>query len=91
MDLLSEDGVSFDNAFCQNPVCVPTRCSFMTELYPHTNGHRTMTNLLKDGEDNLLIDMKKLGYHTIASSTIPGGGYKQMTADDIWVVLKNCF
>ncbi len=68
MDMLCEDGVSFDNAFCQNPVCVPSRCSFMTGLYPHTNGHRTMTNLLKDGEDNLFIDMKKLGYRTISST-----------------------
>ena len=27
----------------------------------------------------------------IASSTIPGGGYKQMNADDILTVLKECF
>lgn len=27
----------------------------------------------------------------IAKSTIPGGGYKKMEADDILVVLKNCF
>jgi len=28
----SEDAVSFRNAFCQNPVCVPSRCSFLTGL-----------------------------------------------------------
>ncbi len=68
MDMLCEEGVSFENAFCQNPVCVPSRCSFMTGLYPHTCGHRTMTNLLKSGEENLFLDMKKIGYNTISST-----------------------
>ncbi len=67
-DNLAYEGVSFSNAFCQNPVCVPSRCSFMTGLYPHTNGHRTMANLLKDGEDNLFADMKNIGYRTLSSS-----------------------
>lgn len=68
MDALSQQGVSFANAFCQSPVCVPSRCSFMTGLYPHTNGHRTMANLLKDGEENLFLDMKALGYRTVSST-----------------------
>ena len=42
-DFAENDAVSFSNAFCQNPVCVPSRCSFMTGLYPHVHGHRTMT------------------------------------------------
>ena len=52
-----EEAVSFSNAFCQNPVCVPSRCSFFTGLYPHVNGHRTMSYLLHDGEDSLLKGM----------------------------------
>ncbi len=51
MDALArEEGVSFSNAFCQNPVCVPSRCSFLTGLYPHTRGHRTMRHLLHQEE-----------------------------------------
>lgn len=30
-----QDAVSFSRAYCQNPVCVPSRCSFFTGLYPH--------------------------------------------------------
>ena len=41
IDKILEEGVSFENAFCQNPVCVPSRASFLTGLYPHTTGHRT--------------------------------------------------
>ena len=49
-----EDAVSFSRAYCQNPVCVPSRCSFFTGLYPHVYGHRTMSHLLHPGEDSLL-------------------------------------
>ncbi|NMP38141.1 MAG: sulfatase-like hydrolase/transferase [Clostridiales bacterium] len=67
-DALAAEGAAFENAFCQNPVCVPSRCSFMTGLYPHTNGHRTMAHLLRRGEPNLFLDMKAAGYHTVSST-----------------------
>ena len=50
-------------AYCQNPVCVPSRCSFMTGLYPHVRGHRTMSHLLRPGETSLLQQLKTAGYH----------------------------
>lgn len=68
IDALAGEGAVFENAFCQNPVCVPSRCSFMTGLYPHTNGHRTMAHLLRRGEPNLFLDMKNAGYRTISST-----------------------
>ncbi len=58
-----EDAVSFANAYCQNPVCVPSRCSFFTGLYPHVSGHRTMTHLLRPGENSLFRELKQGGYH----------------------------
>lgn len=67
LDALASEGVSFDSAFCQNPVCVPSRCSFMTGTYPHTNGHRTMSYLLRQGEDNLYRIMKNNGYYVWTS------------------------
>ncbi len=54
LDALLEEGVSFKNAYCQNPVCVPSRCSFLTGLYPHTTGHRTMHYLQDPDEPNFL-------------------------------------
>lgn len=67
LDSLANEGVSFENAFCQNPVCVPSRCSFMTGKYPHTNGHRTMNYLLRQGEDNLYRILKNNGYYVWTS------------------------
>ena len=57
-----EDAVSFRNAFCQNPVCVPSRCSFATGLYPHTRGHRTMAHLLHEDESSIFSELKDAGY-----------------------------
>lgn len=57
------EAVSFDHAYCQNPVCVPSRCSFFTGLYPHTRGHRTMKYLLHEGETSLFRQLKESGYY----------------------------
>ncbi len=56
------DFVSFRNAFCQNPVCTPSRCSFMTGWYPHVHGHRTMFHMLHPHEPVLLKRLKDAGY-----------------------------
>lgn len=57
------EAVSFSNAYCQNPVCVPSRCSFFTGLYPHVNGHRTMQHMLRQGDSTLLSELKNAGYY----------------------------
>jgi len=63
--IIENDGVSFSNTFCQNPVCTPSRCSFMTGWYPHVRGHRTMYHMLHldRNEPNLLKILKDNGYY----------------------------
>ncbi len=34
VDALVADGVSFTHAYCQSPICTPSRASFMTGMYP---------------------------------------------------------
>jgi arylsulfatase A-like enzyme len=60
--LVEKDAVSFSGAFCQNPVCVPSRCSFMTGWYPHVRGNRTMHYPLQPGDPCLLSELKAVGY-----------------------------
>ena len=61
---VQEEGVSFSQTFCQNTVCTPSRCSFMTGWYPHVRGHRTMHHMLhpEHDEPNLLKILKDNGY-----------------------------
>ena len=63
LDQLQKEGVSFSNAYCQNPVCTPSRCSFMSGWYPHVAGHRTMTHMMHAHEPVLLNYLKESGYH----------------------------
>ena len=60
--IIESDAVSFRYAFCQNPVCTPSRCSFMTGWYPHVRGHRTMFHMLRPDEPVLLKQLKDEGY-----------------------------
>ncbi|MFW6255496.1 MAG: sulfatase-like hydrolase/transferase [Candidatus Sumerlaeota bacterium] len=80
--LVKTEAVSFRNAFCQNTVCTPSRCSFMTGWYPHTRGHRTMHHMLHHewGEPMLLNILKEAGYHVFwggKNDVVPG----QMSKD----------
>lgn len=66
--MVQEEAVSFRHAACQNPVCVPSRCSFFTGLYPHVHGHRTMAHLLRPGESCLFSELKDKGYYVWMNS-----------------------
>lgn len=84
-----EEGISFSHAFCQNTVCVPSRCSFFTGLYPHVNGHRTMSYLLHPGESNLFSELRKAGYYVWmnARNDLFAGqieGWPESNADEIF-------
>lgn len=63
IDALAAQGTRFTNAFVQHSVCGPSRVSQMTGWYPHTAGHRTLDNLLKPHEPNLLRSLKDAGYY----------------------------
>ncbi len=87
--LAAEDGVSFSRAYCQNPVCVPSRCSFFTGLYPHVRGHRTMEYLLRPGEETLFSELRRGGYYVwmnarndLLAGEIPG--WAESHADEIY-------
>lgn len=41
LDRLAREGVMFSRAYCQYPLCGPSRASIMSGLYPETNGELT--------------------------------------------------
>ncbi len=61
-EMVLTDSVSFSHAYCQNPVCTPSRCSFMSGWYPHVRGHRTMFHMMNKDEPVLLKTLKEHGY-----------------------------
>ncbi|MDL2232698.1 sulfatase-like hydrolase/transferase [Ruminococcaceae bacterium OttesenSCG-928-L11] len=61
-DRLAREGVQFDQCHVQNTVCSPSRVSLFTGQYVHTNGHRTLWNLLQPHEHNMMRYLKDAGY-----------------------------
>ncbi|MBT4814313.1 MAG: sulfatase-like hydrolase/transferase, partial [Lentisphaerae bacterium] len=46
LDALAASGTRFERAYCQDAICLPSRCSMFSGLYPRTlgcltNGDRT--------------------------------------------------
>ena len=50
LDRLANDGMRFANAFCQSPVCTPSRASFLTGRYPRTTRCRQNGQSIPDDE-----------------------------------------
>ncbi|MHC4875875.1 MAG: sulfatase family protein [Planctomycetota bacterium] len=53
IDSLVENGVAFTQAYCQSPVCTPSRASFLTGRYPRTT--RCRQNGQKIPADEVLV------------------------------------
>ena len=64
LDHLADRGVLFEQAYCNNPVCMPSRQSMLSGRYPSTVG--TTTNGIEMPEDlpHLATMLGPRGYHT---------------------------
>jgi len=64
IDTLAAEGMLFENAFCTNSICVPSRACIMTGQYNHVNGALTLSERLDPARHLLAIEMRKAGYQT---------------------------
>ena len=89
LDALCGQGVAFANAYCQSPVCTPSRASFLTGRYPasnhvHRNGNEyfpswetLVTKLLADeGYDCGLVGKLHLSRSQVLERRPPEDGYR---------------
>ena len=78
IDRLAAEGVLFNNAHCQAPICGPSRASFMTGLRPSSTGIYGMIDDNKIKQDNPATEgitflpeyFKNNGYHTMGIGKI---------------------
>src|SRR4051794_18633554 len=64
LDRLASEGMRFDRAFCNAPVCTASRQSFLTGRYPRTVGVTQLKTPLPEGELTLARLLKAAGYDT---------------------------
>ena len=77
LDRLAERGVRFNHAYCNYPVCGPSRGSFLTGVLPETIGILNNTTPLQDvlGDRVTLPALfKQNGYYTMSLGKIFHGG-----------------
>ncbi len=64
IDEIAADGVRFDRTYCQSPVCVPSRGSIVTGVYPHSHGARILQDPLPSDARTVAHFFKDHGYVT---------------------------
>ncbi|MCA9443169.1 MAG: sulfatase-like hydrolase/transferase, partial [Candidatus Omnitrophica bacterium] len=70
LDRLAEEGVRFENAICQNPICTPSRVSYLSGQYCHNHGYWGLSGPRPKGLPNLFGHFRRAGYTTGAVGKI---------------------
>jgi choline-sulfatase len=65
MDALAASGVNFRRHFTTFPKCVPARVSMMTGRYTHTDGYRTIHQLMPHGTPDLASTLQGEDYELV--------------------------
>lgn len=72
-DSLAETGMTFKRAYCQYPVCGPSRASFLSGLYPQSTGITNNTTDIRNerpGTVSMPQAFREQGYWTAATGKI---------------------
>jgi len=64
IDRLAKEGILFENCFCTNSICVPSRATILTGQYSQTNGALDLGGKLDPENQHLPRLMKQAGYET---------------------------
>lgn len=63
LDRLAAEGLRFNQAYVQNPLCQPSRGCFLTGRYPRTNGLTKNGQDINPGEIPITRTLAEAGYH----------------------------
>ena len=64
IDQLAREGVRFERAYCQGPLCMPARASVLTERFVRDHGVFENSSQVADGTPTFLHRIRDAGYHT---------------------------
>ncbi|MFB3827044.1 MAG: sulfatase [Bryobacteraceae bacterium] len=64
IDRIARGGMRFDNCFCTNSICTPSRGAILTGQYSNVNGIYTLADELDGSRQNVAKLMQSAGYQT---------------------------
>jgi arylsulfatase A-like enzyme len=64
LDRIANEGMRFDNCFCTNSICGPSRATILTGTYNHVNGMTTLGTKLDNRQLNFAKLLQQDGYQT---------------------------
>lgn len=64
IDRLAKEGMRFENFFCTNSICTPSRASILTGQYSHKNGVKTLDDAFDNSRETFPKLLQKAGYYT---------------------------
>lgn len=70
LDALASDGVRFDRAYCNNPVCMPARATMFTGLMPRDHGLRVNGQRLNTAIPAVQGHLRSQGYQTFSAGKL---------------------
>ena len=85
IDRIAREGARFDNCFCTNGICAPSRATILTGMYSHLNGVRDNSHVFDGSQETFPKLLHAAGYET----AIIGKWHLQSdpTGFDYWSIL----
>lgn len=89
LDRIANEGMRFDNCFCTNSICAPSRAAILTGKYNHLNGVKTLGDEFDSRQMTVQRLLRENGYQTalIGKWHLGHGGNHDPADFDYWNVL----